>query len=225
MINVLVVEDEKPIRMLTRAKLKNKYNIYEAANGVEALDVMEHNHMDIIIADIMMPEMDGYELVQLIRESHDNIPVIFLTAMNSFEHKRKAFQTGIDDYMTKPIDYDELIWRMEALLRRAQIATQRKVEIGEFSISEDTRSIEWKGETIALTDKEFNLLYKLLSYPGVIFTKQQIMDEIWGYDSESDYSTIKTYVNRLRKKCGDCDAFEIQSIRGLGYKAVIHEVK
>ncbi len=221
MLNILIVEDEKPVRMLTRAKLKNTYNIYEAANGAEALEVMDRQHIDLIIADIMMPEMDGYELVEEIRSSGDMIPVIFLTAMNTFAHKKKAYQTGIDDYMTKPIDYEELTWRMEALLRRAQIANEKKIEIGEFSISEDTHAAVWKGRTISLTEKEFELLYKLLSYPGVILTKQQIMDEIWGYETESDYSTIKTYINRLRKKCEGIHVFEIQSVRGMGYKAVI----
>ncbi len=221
MLNVLLVEDEKPIRILTRAKLKSEYNIFEAGNGLEALDVMDHQHIDLIIADIMMPEMDGYELVETIRESRDTIPVIFLTAMNTFDHKKKAYQAGIDDYMTKPIDYDELKWKMEAILRRAQIANHKKIEIGEFSMNEETHAVNWKGQSITLTEKEFDLLYKFLSYPGVVFTKQQIMDDVWGYDTESDYNTIKTYINRLRKKCADCDAFEIKSVRGLGYKADI----
>ncbi len=223
MRNILIVEDEKAVRILTRAKLKNEYQIFEAANGLEALDVMEHQHIDLIIADIMMPEMDGYELVETIRSGGDNIPVIFLTAMNTFAHKRKAFQTGIDDYMTKPIDYEELKWRMDAILRRARIANERQIVIGDFVINEGTHAVSWQNQMISLTEKEFDLLYKLLSYPGVVFTKQQIMDEVWGYDSESDYNTIKTYINRLRKKCADCTSFELQSVRGLGYRAVVQE--
>ncbi len=223
MLNILIVEDEKPVRMLTRAKLKNEYNILEASNGAEALDVMDQQHIDLIIADIMMPEMDGYELVEEIRASGNMIPVIFLTAMNTFAHKKKAFQTGIDDYMTKPIDYEELKWRMEALLRRAQIANEKQIKIGSFSLSEDTHAAQWCDRSIQFTEKEFELLYKLLSYPEVILTRQQIMDEIWGYDTESDYNTIKTYINRLRKKCDGIDAFEIQSVRGMGYKAVLRK--
>ncbi len=223
MLNILLVEDEKPVRILTRAKLKQDYTILEAANGVEALEVMDHHHIDLIICDIMMPEMDGYELLSEIRKSGDMIPVIFLTAMNTFAHKKKAYATGIDDYMTKPIDYEELKWRIEALLRRAQIANEKKIEIGEFSLSEETKAARWKGETIDLTEKEYDLLYKFLSYPGVIFTKQQLMDEIWGYDTESDYNTIKTYISRLRNKFSGCDAFELQAVRGLGYKAIVKE--
>ncbi len=223
MLHILIVEDEKPIRVLTRAKLKNSYQIFEAANGVEALDIMEHFHIDLIISDIMMPDMDGYELVRTIRESGDMIPVIFLTAMNTFAHKKKAFQSGIDDYMTKPIDYEELEWRMEALLRRARIANEKKIEIGSFCLSEETRGAVWENHAVSFSEKEFDLLYKLLSYPNVVFTKQQIMDEIWGYDTESDYSTIKTTVSRIRNKLTDCDSVELQSVRGLGYKAVIRE--
>ncbi len=221
MLNILLVEDEKPIRILTRAKLKQEYRIFEASDGVEALAVMDHIHIDLIICDIMMPEMDGYELLSEIRGSGNMIPVIFLTAMNTFAHKKRAYASGIDDYMTKPIDYEELKWRIEALLRRAQIANEKKIEIGAFSLSEDTKAAEWKGQTIELTEKEFDLLHKFLSYPGVVFTKQQLMDEIWGYDSESDYKTIKTYVSRLRNKFSDCNVFELQAVRGLGYKAVL----
>ncbi len=223
MIYLLIVEDEKPIRILTRAKLKGKYTIFEAGNGEEALEVMEHTHIDLIISDIMMPDMDGYELVREIRASGDMIPVIFLTAMNTFAHKKKAFQTGIDDYMTKPIDYEELEWRMNALLRRAQIANEKKIEIGDFCLNEETHTAKWPGHSVQFTEKEFDLLYKLLSYPNVIFTKQQIMDEIWGYDTESDYSTIKTFVSRIRGKLAGCGRIELQSVRGLGYKAVIQE--
>ncbi len=223
MLKVLIVEDEKPIRILTRAKLKNSYQVFEAANGLEALEVMEHTHIDIIISDIMMPDMDGYELVESIRSAGDMIPVIFLTAMNTFAHKKKAFQTGIDDYMTKPIDYEELEWRMDALIRRARIANEKKIEAGNFSLSVETHEAVWDDKRVQFTEKEFELLYKLLSYPNVIFTKQQIMDEVWGYDTESDYNTIKTFISRIRNKLAGCKEVELVSVRGLGYKAVLKE--
>jgi DNA-binding response OmpR family regulator len=151
-------------------------------------------------------------------------PVIMLTAMNTFAHKKDGFASGVDDYMTKPIDYEELVWRIEALLRRAQIANEKRIVIGDFSIDQNTFSAQYNGETIALTNKEFYLLYKFLSYPNVVFTKQQLMDEVWGYDSETEYDTIKTYISRLRNKFSICREFELVAIRGLGYKAVIHKM-
>lgn len=222
MLNILIVEDEAAIRLLTKTKLRNEYNIIEAANGVQALEVLEHKHIDLIIADIMMPEMNGYEFVQSLRDSGDMTPVIMLTAMSTFAHKKKGFATGIDDYMVKPIDYEELKWRIEALLRRAQIANEKRIVVGALTLRSDYLTAELNGTSISLTEKEFDLLYKLLSYPGIIFTKQQIMDEIWGYDTETDYNTIKTYISRLRNKFKDCKDFELVSVRGLGYKAIIH---
>ena len=222
MLNILIVEDEAAIRLLTKTKLRNEYNIIEAANGVQALEVLEHKHIDLIIADIMMPEMNGYEFVQSLRDSGDMTPVIMLTAMSTFAHKKKGFATGIDDYMVKPIDYEELKWRIEALLRRAQIANEKRIVVGALTLRSDYLTAELNGTSISLTEKEFDLLYKLLSYPGIIFTKQQIMDEIWGYDTETDYNTIKTYISRLRNKFKDCKDFELVSVRGLGYKALIH---
>ena len=222
MLNILIVEDEAAIRLLTKTKLRNEYNIIEAANGVQALEVLEHKHIDLIIADIMMPEMNGYEFVQSLRDSGDMTPVIMLTAMSTFAHKKKGSATGIDDYMVKPIDYEELKWRIEALLRRAQIANEKRIVVGALTLRSDYLTAELNGTSISLTEKEFDLLYKLLSYPGIIFTKQQIMDEIWGYDTETDYNTIKTYISRLRNKFKDCKDFELVSVRGLGYKAIIH---
>lgn len=225
MVTILVVEDEPAVRMLTRAKLKNKYRILEAENGEKALEVMEREHCDLIIADIMMPKMDGYELVEELRAIKDMTPVIFLTAMNTFAHKRKGYALGIDDYMTKPINYEELEWRIEALLRRANIANMKQIVIGDFVLSEDTMSAEVAGKQIRLTDKEFQFLFKLLSYPDQFFTKQQIMDDVWGYETESDYNTIKTYVNRIRHKFDQYDYFDIVSLRGVGYKATINKKK
>lgn len=223
MITILVVEDDEMVRLLTKAKLGPLYAIREAANGEEALEVLDHEHIDLLIVDIQMPKMNGYELVQSLRDCGDMRPVIMLTAMTSFAHKKKGFASGVDDYMTKPIDYEELVWRIEAILRRAQIANEKKIEIGRFLMEQNSYSAIYDGEVIKLTNKEFDLLYKLLSYPGVVFTKQQLMDEIWGYDSETEYDTIKTYISKLRNKFSRCEEFELVSIRGLGYKAIIHE--
>lgn len=223
MINIMIVEDEIPVRMLTKAKLKDKYIILEAENGLNALELLDHHHIDLIIVDIMMPEMNGYEFVDILRKNNDTTPIIMLTALNSFAHKKKGFATGIDDYMTKPIDYEELNWRIKALLRRSQIVNEKKISVGSLTLNADSNSASLNGKNIELTKKEFDLLYKFLSYPNVIFTKQQIMDEIWGYDTETTYDTIKTYINRLRNKFSECKDFEFISVRGLGYKVVITE--
>ena len=223
MITILIVEDDQMVRLLTKAKLSPLYKVKEAANGEEALEVLEHERIDLFIVDIQMPKMNGYELVRALRDSGDMTPVIMLTAMNTFAHKKEGFSSGVDDYMTKPIDYEELIWRIEALLRRARIANENRIVIGQFSMEQNTFSAQYNNETVPLTNKEFDLLYKFLSYPGVVFTKQQLMDDIWGYDSETEYDTIKTYISRLRNKFAACREFELVSIRGLGYKAVLHE--
>lgn len=221
MVRVLLVEDDAAMRLLTKTKLKSEYEILEAADGLKALEILDHNHVDLMIVDIMMPNMNGYEFVESLREGGDLTPVILLTAMDSFEHKKKGFERGIDDYLTKPVDYEELKWRMEAILRRAKIMHESQISIGGLVLSEKTMAGTYEGRTIELTEKEFELLYKLLSYPGVLFTKQQLMDEIWGYDTETEYDTIKTYISRLRKKFEDCTVFELVSVRGLGYKAEI----
>ncbi|MCR5100736.1 MAG: response regulator transcription factor [Butyrivibrio sp.] len=221
MVKILLVEDEKAVRELTKVKLKDKYTILEAEDGLKAFDVLDNEHVDIMIVDVMMPNMDGFEFVGELREMGDNTPVIMLTAMDSFAHKKKGYNLGIDEYLTKPIDYEELTWHIEAILRRYKINTDKEIKLGKFVISESAMTVVYDGTQIDLTETEFKLLYKLLSYPGVIFTKQQIMDDIWGYDSETDYSTIKVFINRLRNKIGECDEFEIVSARGVGYKAEI----
>ena len=222
MVKILLIEDERPVRELTKVKLKNKYEILEAEDGLKAFDVLEHDHADLIIVDVMMPNMDGYEFVSELRAMEDDTPVIMLTAMDTFAHKKKGYNLGIDEYLTKPIDYEELTWHIEAILRRYKINSEKEIVIGDFVISEESMSVTIAGRSIDLTETEFKLLYKLLSYPGVIFTKQQLLDDIWGYDSESDYGTIKVYINRIRNKIGACDAFDIVSARGVGYKAVIN---
>lgn len=223
MVTILVVEDDSMIRMLVRAQLSSMYQIKEAVDGEEALEVLEHTHVDLMIVDIQMPRMNGYELVRTLREAGDMTPIIMLTAMNTFAHKKEGFSSGVDDYTTKPIDYEELTWRIEALLRRAKIANDKKIVIGRFLMDRDSYTAQYEGKMIALTTKEFDLLYKLLSYPGVVFTKQQLMDEIWGYDTETEYDSIKTYISRLRNKFAFCQEFELVSIRGLGYKVILHE--
>lgn len=223
MVTILIVEDDATVRLLTKAQLASQYTIEEAANGVEALQVLAHKHIDLLIVDIQMPQMNGYELIRTLREAGDQRPAIMLTAMNTFAHKKEGFASGIDDYMTKPIDYEELIWRIEAILRRAKIASEKKLQIGNFSMDQGAYTAQYDGKRVELTTKEFDLLFQLLSYPGMVFTKQQLMDAVWGYDSDTEYDTIKTYISRLRNKFAQCSAFELVSIRGLGYKAMIHE--
>lgn len=223
MITILLVEDDDKLRLLTKMKLASSYQIEEAANGEEALMVLDKKHIDLLIVDVQMPKMNGYELVRILREAGDQRPVIMLTAMTSFEHKRQGFASGIDDYMTKPVDYEELVWRIEAILRRANIASEKKLQIGEFEMNQSAYTAAYEGKQIALTNKEFELLFLLLSYPETVFTKQQLMDKIWGYDTETEYDTIKTYISKLRNKLSECDEFELKALRGLGYKAVIHK--
>ena len=221
MVKILIVEDDASIRLLTKTRLKDRYEILEASDGSEALEILDLQHVDLMLVDILMPGMDGFTFVREVRDSGDLTPVLMLTAMDGFDYKKKGFSLGIDDYLTKPIQYEELIWRMEAMLRRAQIHSEKEIVIGSFRLSEDTHSAFSHETSIELTEKEFQLLHKLLSYPGQLFTKQQLMDEVWGYDTESDYSTIKTYINRLRNKLAGTEEFELLSVRGLGYKAVI----
>lgn len=225
MITILLVEDDEMVRLVMKTKLASQYRIEEASNGLEALEVLDHKHIDMLIVDIMMPRMNGYELVRTLREAGDQKPVIMLTAMTSFDHKREGFASGIDDYMTKPIDYEELRWRIEALMRRANIASEKIIRLGKFTMNQNAYSVEYDGTCISLTNKEFDLLFLLLSYPGTVFTKQQLMDNIWGYDTETEYDTIKTYISKLRNKLSGCDEFELVSLRGLGYKAAIRKVR
>lgn len=223
MVTILIVEDDEMVRLLTKTHLAPEYKVLEASNGEEALEILAHEHIDLLIVDIQMPKMNGYELMHLLRDSGDLRPAIMLTAMNTFAHKKEGFASGVDDFLTKPINYEELIWRIEAILRRAQIANEKKIQIGTFSMDQNSYEAKYAGENISLTNKEFDLLYKFLSYPGIVFTKQQLMDEIWGFDSETEYDTIKTYISRLRNKFSGCKEFELVAIRGLGYKAVIHK--
>jgi len=220
MATILIVEDDKNIRALTKARLKSFHTIIEAADGEEAIDVFYKQHIDLIVSDVMMPNIDGYELVRTLREYNHNVPVILLTAKTSFEDKREGFSTGIDDYMTKPVDYEELLWRIDALLRRAGINASNKIKIGNATIDVATYTVSDDNHTIELAKKEFDLLHKLASYPNVIFTKEQLLEEIWGLDSNSDENTVKTHISRLRSNTASFSQFEITTVRGLGYKLV-----
>lgn len=220
MIKVLVVDDDKNIRKLISAYLtQNGYHVECAENGAEALDIMEEQHFDMLIVDIMMPEVDGYELTTDIRSIDDKLPILMVTAKDTFEDKRKGFLSGTDDYMTKPIDFEEMSLRISALLRRAKISSEQKIEIGNLCINSELRTVITPDETINLPKIEFDLLFKLLSYPKKIFTRRQLMDEVWGMDSEADERTVDVHIKRLREKFDKYNEFEIVTVRGLGYKA------
>ena len=223
MFQILVVEDDKHTRKLMEAVLKeNGFRTVSACNGLEALECMDRHHVDLILLDIMMPGMDGYELTRQLRASDYNLPILMVTAKQLPEDKRKGFLSGTDDYMTKPVDEEEMVLRIKALLRRARIVSERKIILGEVELDYESLTVTRAGESQTLPMKEFYLLYKLLSYPGKIFTRIQLMDEIWGMESKSDDNTINVHINRLRKRFEGWPEFSIETIRGLGYKAVRH---
>lgn len=224
MFNILVVEDNSDIRELFCTVLTDGgYHAIGAADGVTALTIMEQEYIDLIIADIMMPYMNGYELTQSLRDAHYDLPILIVTAKDQFADMQKAFRAGTDDYMIKPINVKELLLRVEALLRRARIFSEKKIVVGSTTLNYDALTVTWNGTEATLPQKEFYLLYKLLSYPNKIFTRQQLMDEIWGMFSETDARTVNTHINRLRDRFETCTDFEIVTVRGLGYKAVKHE--
>lgn len=221
MFNILVVEDNNDMQELLYTVLNdNGYHCFVAGDGIEALEVMEKEYIDLIVADIMMPNMNGYELTQSLRDTDYDLPILIVTAKDQFDDMQKAFRAGIDDYMIKPINVKELVLRIEALLRRAKIFSEKKIVIGSTVLDYDALTVTIHGKESILPQKEFYLLYKLLSYPNKIFTRQQLMDEIWGMFSETDERTVNTHINRLRDKFSDCHDFEIVTVRGLGYKAV-----
>jgi len=204
-----------------RAILENAdYTVSTAADGEEALAVMEKEHVDLVVLDVMMPKMDGYEFTRFLRENDNNVPILMVSAKQLPMDKNKGFAVGTDDYMTKPVDQDEFLYRIKALLRRAKIANERRIVIGDVVIDYDSLSVTKGSEVQELPQKEFLLLYKLLSYPGKIFTRIQLMDEIWGAESETKWETVTVHVGRLRKRFEGWNEFEIESVRGLGYKAV-----
>lgn len=221
MIRILIADDDKNIRLLFKAVLEGAgYQTLTAENGREALEIMEHQHIDLVVLDIMMPQMDGYEFTRTLREADNNLPILMVSAKQLPADRRQGFLVGTDDYMTKPIDEEEMLLRIRALLRRAKIASERQIRLGDAVLDYDTLSVTRGEESVVLPQKEFLLLYKLLSYPGKIFTRIQLMDEIWGTESDTGWETVTVHVGRLRKRFQDWPEFEIESVRGLGYKAV-----
>lgn len=221
MVKVLIVEDNNKLRKLIDVYLThNGYKTYSATDGLEALEIINNNMIDLVICDIMMPNMDGFELIEELREIYSNLPILIVTAKESKEDKILGFKLGIDDYMVKPIDLEELLMRVKALLRRANINNEHKLTIGDVVLDYDKLTVTKGDEEIELPQKEFYLLYKLLSYPNKIFTRMQLMDDIWGMDVKSDEQTVNVHIRRLREKFSHYKEFEIITVRGLGYKAV-----
>jgi len=221
MFHILVVDDDKSTRRLMRALLEREYYTVDLAeNGVQALEIMEKKHVDLVVLDIMMPQMDGYEFTRQVRGVNNDLPILMVSAKQLPEDRRLGFLVGTDDFMVKPIDGEEFLLRIRALLRRAKIASERQIVLGDVVLNYDALSVSRNGETVVLPQKEFLLLYKLLSYPDRIFTRIELMDEIWGADSETGWETVTVHVGRLRKKFESWPEFEIVSVRGLGYKAV-----
>ena len=221
MFHILVVDDDKNTRMYFQAVIESHgYTVSVAKNGEEALAVMDREHIDLVVLDIMMPKMDGYAFTQTLRECNNHLPILMVSAKQMPKDKNKGFAVGTDDYMTKPVNQHEFLYRIKALLRRVQIASEHKIVIGDVVIDYDSLTVTRGNEVQELPQKEFLLLYKLLSYPGKIFTRIQLMDEIWGAESETGWETVTVHIGRLRKRFEGWQEFEIESVRGLGYKAV-----
>lgn len=222
MFKILVVEDDRDLNRAVCSFLNsNNYDAIGCLGAEEAYDALYDNIFDLIISDIMMPGIDGFEFAKTIRDINKEIPILFMTARDDIMSKQRGFRIGVDDYMVKPIDLDELILRIGALLRRAGIASSRKLEIGSFVMDADEHTACWDGEEISLTNREFSILYKLLSYPKKTFTRTQLMDEFWETDTETSPRAVDVYVTKLRSKLAHCKTFEIKTVHGLGYKAVL----
>ena len=222
MFKILVVEDDKDLNRTVCAFLNaSGYQATGCLDANDAYDAMYGTMFDLIVSDIMMPDIDGFEFAKTVRSLNENIPILFMTARDDFASKQRGFRIGVDDYMVKPIDLDELFLRIGALLRRAKIASSRKLEVGSFSMDVDEHIAMLGDEEINLTNREFNILYKLLSYPKKTFTRQQLMDEFWDADTETAPRAVDVYMTKLRSKLGSCEDFEIKTVHGLGYKAVI----
>ncbi len=222
MFKILVVEDDRDLNRSVCSFLnQNGYEATGCLSAEKAYDAMYETVFDLIVSDIMMPEIDGYEFAKTVRSLNEQIPILFMTARDDISSKQRGFRAGIDDYMVKPIDLDELLLRIGALLRRYKIASSRRLEVGNFVMDADEHTAYINNKEISLTAREFNLLYKLLSYPKKTFTRTQLMDEFWDADTSSGTRTVDVYMTKLRSKLADCDAFEIVTVHGLGYKAVI----
>lgn len=221
MFKILVVEDDINVGKLMETILMEKHFVpILARNAQEALSILEREHIDLMITDIMMPGMDGYSLTAQLRDTGYDFPILMVTAKDTIKDKRKGFIVGTDDYLVKPVDEEELILRVKALLRRAKIVSERKITIGNVTLNYDSLTVSRGAERVTLPQKEFMLLYKLLSYPNTIFTRLQLMDEIWGYDSQTGEHTVSVHIGRLRERFGEWPEFDIITVRGLGYKAV-----
>lgn len=219
MFKILIAEDDSELRQLfSHVLIKNGYSVTGVDNGQRALAAMDTSYYDLIISDIMMPVMDGYELVKTIRAAGDNTPVLMITARDAFDDMREGFVSGTDDYMIKPVNVNELLLRVGALLRRAQIINERRLVVGDTVMECDSLTVTANGQSMVLPQKEFMLLYKMASYPGRIFTRQQLMDDIWGYESETNTHTVDVHIGRLRDRFKDNRDFRIVTMRGLGYK-------
>lgn len=221
MFHILVVDDDKNTRLYLSAVLQGAgYTVTAAENGRAALSLLDREHVDLAVLDVMMPEVDGYEFTRILREGGNNLPILMVSAKHLPADKHRGFAVGTDDYITKPIDDEEMLFRIKALLRRARIASERKMVVGEVTLDYDALTVTRGDEVQELPQKEFLLLYKLLSYPGKIFTRIELMDEIWGADSETGWETVTVHIGRLRRRFEGWPEFEIESVRGLGYKAV-----
>ncbi|WP_312642719.1 response regulator transcription factor [Hydrogenoanaerobacterium sp.] len=221
MFHILVVEDEKNLRRLISTCLERAgYRVFACENGVHALEILDCQHIDLMISDIMMPEMDGYELTEGLRQANYDLPILMVTAKETFEDKKIGFELGIDDYMVKPVDMNEMLLRVAALLRRAKIVSEHQMTVGNVKLDYNKLTVTTPEKSVELPKKEFYLLYKLLSYPQQIFTRQQLMDEIWGLDAMSDERTVDVHIKRLREKFDSLEEFDLVTVRGLGYKAV-----
>lgn len=224
MFNVLVVEDDKNLKKLMVTYLKrNNYTVFEANNGVQALDIIDKQYIDLVISDVMMPEMDGFELLNELRISNYEIPIMLITAKGDISDKKQGFILGADDYMVKPVDMEEMILRVSVLLKRAKSANKRRIVIDDLVIDYDQLSVTKHGKVYNLAQKEFYLLYKLISTPNTIFSRQELIEEIWGLESESEYRTVDVHIKRLREKLSDLNEFEIVTVRGAGYKVIINK--
>ena len=221
MLKILIAEDDRELRQLFEHVLvKNGYSVRGVSDGQEALDAMDEEYFNLIISDIMMPRMDGYTLVRSLREAGDTTPVLMITAKDAFDDMRMGFLSGTDDYMVKPVNVNEMVLRVSALLRRAQMISERRQVIGGTTMECDSLTVTNENGSLVLPQQEFMLLYKMAAFPGKIFTRQQLMDDIWGYDSESDTHTVDVHIGRLREKFRDSKDFKIVTLRGVGYKVV-----
>ena len=221
---IYVVEDDKNLKKLMVTYLKrNNYTVFEANNGLQALDIIDKQYIDLVISDVMMPEMDGFELLNELRTSNYEIPIMLITAKGDISDKKQGFILGADDYMVKPVDMEEMILRVSVLLKRVKSANKRKIVIGDLAIDYDQLSVTKHGKVYNLAQKEFYLLYKLISTPNTIFSRQELIEEIWGLESESEYRTVDVHIKRLREKLSDLNEFEIVTVRGAGYKVIINK--